>query len=68
MVEGFGVGVGLGDAVSNANTNPKCSSGLAEDNKTFSGLFTPRSANLAADSKKWGFFLKDSARINDSLT
>lgn len=51
-----GLGVRLGEATSNASTDPKCSSGLAEDNKTFLELFLPHSANLAADSKKWGFF------------
>lgn len=66
MVKGFGLGVRLRDAISNATTDPKCSSGLAEDNKTFLELFLPHSANLAADSKKSGSF-KGSARINDSL-
>lgn len=56
MVEGFGLGVRLGEATSNANTDPKCSSGLAGDNKTFLELFLPHSANPAADYKKMGFF------------
>lgn len=56
MVEVPGLGVRLGDAASSTNADPKSSSGLAEDSKTFLELFLPHSANPAADCKKCFFF------------